>query len=165
MSKKEVTITRTVDGPVEKVWKAWTDPELVKKWWGPKDFTAPSIEIDLREGGKYLYCMRGSAGPDMPARDYWNGGVYQKIVPMEKIVVTDYFTDEKGNKVTPAYYGMGSDNDFEATAETMFEPQDGKTKITLHYPDASRFNEQDISNMQMGWSQSLDKFEEVLKEI
>lgn len=50
-----ITISRVFDAPREKVWKAWTDPELIKKWWGPKDFTAPRIEIDFRVGGKYLF--------------------------------------------------------------------------------------------------------------
>lgn len=46
------------DIPVDLVWKAWTDPKLVVLWWGPTHFTSPRCEIDLREGGKYLFCMR-----------------------------------------------------------------------------------------------------------
>jgi len=161
---KELVFTRIFDAPREKVWEVWTEPEMIKKWWGPKDFTAPSIEIDLREGGKYLYCMRGEI-PGQGEKEYWSGGIFQEIRKPEKIVAIDYLTDEKGNKVTPAYYGTGSDNEFETTVEVMFEEQGDKTKFNLRYPDTSRFNEKDISDMQMGWNQSLDKVEDVLRAM
>src|SRR5688500_147272 len=88
----ELVITRVRDAPRERVWEAWTDPEQMKKWWGPKDFTAPTVEIDLQEGGKYLNCMRSPDG-----QDFWSTGVYREIVPMEKLVITDSFADEQGN--------------------------------------------------------------------
>jgi uncharacterized protein YndB with AHSA1/START domain len=53
---KTITITRVFDAPLELVWKAWTEPERLMEWWGPKGWTSPSWEIDLRVGGKYLYC-------------------------------------------------------------------------------------------------------------
>ncbi|HXL81520.1 MAG TPA: SRPBCC domain-containing protein, partial [Pyrinomonadaceae bacterium] len=56
--KPELVITRFFDAPRELVWQAWTDPKQLVKWWGPKNFTAPVAKIDLRVGGKYLYCMR-----------------------------------------------------------------------------------------------------------
>ena len=58
LSEQDLIITRAFDAPRELVWKAWTDPEQVKRWWGPKDFTAPFCKIDLRVRGKYLYCDR-----------------------------------------------------------------------------------------------------------
>jgi len=76
------------------VWKAWTDPELVKHWWEPKGFTAPVCKIDLCVGGKFLYCMRSPDG-----KDYWNTGVYREIVEPKRIVSTDTFADEEGNPV------------------------------------------------------------------
>ncbi len=80
---KTITIERIFNAPVEKVWKAWTTPEMVKKWWGPKDFTAPSIKIDFREGGKYVYDMRGPKGSEFD-RDMYSAGVYKEIVPMKR---------------------------------------------------------------------------------
>jgi uncharacterized protein YndB with AHSA1/START domain len=56
----------------------------VKRWWGPKGFTAPVCKIDLRVGSKFLYCMRSPDG-----KDYWNTGVYREIVEPERIVSTD----------------------------------------------------------------------------
>ena len=58
-NREEISITRVYDAPRELLWKAWTDPEQLKRWWGPKAFTTPVSTIDLRVGGKYLSCMRG----------------------------------------------------------------------------------------------------------
>ena len=81
-NKNALTITRIFDAPRDLVWKAWTDPEYYKKWWGPTYFTAPISKIDLRVGGKYLSCMRGPDG-----KDYWSTGVYREIVPLERLVI------------------------------------------------------------------------------
>jgi hypothetical protein len=53
----ELTITRVFDAPVERVWSAWVEPEMVKKWWGPKGFMVPVVEMDFREGGTSLVSM------------------------------------------------------------------------------------------------------------
>ncbi len=56
----ELVITRVLDAPRALVWKAWTEPERVKRWWRPKTFMSPTVKIDLRVGGEYLNCMRSS---------------------------------------------------------------------------------------------------------
>ena len=56
--KERMVVTRVFDAPRALVWKAWTDPQYVMQWWGPKGFTAPFCEIDFRAGGKFLCCMR-----------------------------------------------------------------------------------------------------------
>ena len=73
-NKDALTIIRVFDAPRGLVWEAWTEPENVKLWWGPKDFTSPVNKIDLRVGGKYLSCMRSPDG-----KDYWSTGVYREI--------------------------------------------------------------------------------------
>jgi uncharacterized protein YndB with AHSA1/START domain len=90
--KRASVIARVFDAPRENVWKTWTDPEAVKLWWGPKDFTAPHISIDLRVGGRFVYSMRG-AGLDGAVKDYWNIGEHKEIVPMKKIVTTMSFAE------------------------------------------------------------------------
>ena len=75
---KELVITREFDAPRERVWKAWTDPEMVKRWWGPEGFTAPSIMIDLRVGGRYIFAMQGPPGSELEAVGY-NAGVYKEV--------------------------------------------------------------------------------------
>src|SRR5512134_2988905 len=81
---QELVITRVFDAPRELVWKAWSEPEHFKRWWGPKGFTCPVCQIDFRVGGKFLGCMRSPEG-----QDFWSTGVYKEIVPLERIVSTD----------------------------------------------------------------------------
>ncbi len=157
---KTIHITRTFDASREKVWAAWTQPEHLKKWWGPKDFTAPHIKTDFREGGLYVYCMHGPAGSPFD-KDMYSGGIFQEIIPLEKIVASDYFMDEKGNKMTPAEYGMPGDwpvDEMRVTA--VFEDAGpGKTKLTLTHEG----HPADFAGMaEAGWNQSLDKFEAAL---
>lgn len=153
---REITITRIFDAPRERVWKAWTDPEMMKKWWGPKNFTAPVIKIDLRVGGTYLYCMRGSDG-----KDYWSTGVYREIVPMERIVATDSFADEKGNPVPASHYGMPGDWPSELLVTVTFEDYQGKTKLTLRHVGIPAGQMSDLT--EAGWKESFDKLAEALE--
>src|SRR5690242_8514 len=102
----ELSITRIFDAPRSRVWKAWLDPMQVMRWWGPKVFTSPKCKIDFRVGGKYLFCMKSNSGPEIWQKGIWSTGVYKEIVPMQKIVCTDSFADEKGNVVPATHYGM-----------------------------------------------------------
>jgi uncharacterized protein YndB with AHSA1/START domain len=147
---RDLVITRIFDAPRELVWKAWTEPEHFKRWWGPKDYTSPVCEIDLREGGKYLYCMRSPEG-----RDYWSTGVYREIVPMERIVCTDSFADEKGNPVPASHYGMPGDWPQELLVTVTFEDHEGKTKMTLRHAGIPSGTMGD--NAEAGWNESFDK--------
>ena len=90
--QNEVVILRIFDLPVNKVWRALTEPEQFKKWWGPKGFTCPSSKMEARVGGRYLNCMRGPDG-----KEYWSTGVVKEFIPGEKLVITDSFSDPKGN--------------------------------------------------------------------
>ncbi len=164
-SPGDIIYERILDAPRERVWKAWTDPEMIKKWWGPKNFTAPEVYVDLRKGGSYLYCMRGSPAPGAPVRDFWSAGSYREIVPMEKLVVTDTFSDEHGNIVDPLKYGMSKDYPKEAVVTILFEDVNGKTKLSIIYAkplsDAA-YEAMVKSGMDEGWNQSLDKLEDSL---
>src|SRR3989441_11491469 len=81
--RNELTIARVFDAPRESVWKAWTDPERAKRWWGPEGFTAPFIKIDLRVGGKYLFCMRSPDG-----KDYWSTVFYNDTAPLQRFALS-----------------------------------------------------------------------------
>jgi uncharacterized protein YndB with AHSA1/START domain len=161
MADDKVMITRVFDAPIEKVWQAWSDPEQIKKWWGPKDFTAPHVQTDFRVGGEYLYAMHGPAGTEFDV-DMWSGGTYKEIVPQRKIVCSDHFADEHGNAVSPGAYSMeGLPDEMLVTIE--FEPtEDGKTKLTLTHVGAPAGSEH-AKNMEAGWNQSLDKLAESLR--
>ena len=154
---KALTITRTFDVPPELVWKAWTDPELAKRWWGPKGFTAPIIRIDLRVGGKYLYDMRSPEG-----QDFWSTGVYREIVPFRRMVITDNFADEMGNVVPASHYGMTGEWPKELLVTLTFEELKGKTKFTLLH-DGLPPGEM-TESAKAGWNESFDKLEKVIEE-
>lgn len=155
---QELVITRFFDAPRELVWKAWTKPEHLMQWWGPKDFTAPVIKIDFRVGGKYLWCMRS---PE--SEEYWSTGVYREIVEQEKIVTTDSFSDAQGNVVPASYYGMSGDWPLELLVTVIFEENDGKTKVTLQHEGIPAGENRDSAKA--GWNESLDKLSEYLRKF
>lgn len=152
-----LVIERIFDAPRELVWKAWTDPELAKRWWGPKAFTAPSVEMDFRVGGKALLAMQSPEFND--GRPIWSTGVYREIVPLERIVMTDSFADEDGNVVPATHYGMGSDFPLEMLVTVTFEDLDGKTKMTLRHEGLPAG---DKDGAGVGWNESFDKLAESL---
>ena len=82
-ARPALTLTRVFEAPRERVWQTWTEPELVKLWQAPEDFTAPVVKIDLRVGGKYLFCMRSPEG-----RDFWSTGTYREIKKPERTNLT-----------------------------------------------------------------------------
>lgn len=151
---QELVITRIFDAPRELVWKAWTEPERVKRWWGPNGFTAPVCTIDLRVGGTFLYCMRSPDG-----KDYWNTGVYREIVEPERIVCTDSFSDEEGNPVPASHYGMSGDWPAELLVTVTFEAYAGKTTLTLRHVGIPSGTQNDA---RQGWTESFDKLAEDL---
>jgi uncharacterized protein YndB with AHSA1/START domain len=156
MTLQDIEIRRTFDASTAQVWRAWTDPQRLMRWWGPKDFTAPTCRIDLRVGGKYLCCMHSPEG-----QDYWSTGVYREIVPQKRLVMTDSFADEKGNIVPASHYGMTGDFPMELLVTVNFEERDGQTEMTLHHEG---FPEGEMHDMaEIGWNQSLDKLAESLK--
>lgn len=159
---EDLIISRVFDAPRGQVWKAWTEPGQIAKWWGPKNFTAPHITLDLRVGGKNLFCMRG-AGPDGVVRDYWSTGVYREIVPLKKLVTTDSFADEKGNVVPASHYGMGGDWPLELLVTVTFEEEKAGTRMTLRHAGIPAGEMRDLTAA--GWNESFDKLAEALSEI
>jgi uncharacterized protein YndB with AHSA1/START domain len=153
--EQELVITRVFNAPRDLVWKAWTEPDLFKQWWGPKGFTAPVSTIDLRVGGRYLSCMRSPRG-----QEFWSTGLYSEIVPLERIVYTDSFSDEKGNVVPATYYGMSTEFPFEMRVTITFEDQRGHTAMTLRHAGIPAGEMSDMTRA--GWNQSFDKLAEVL---
>lgn len=105
--KEDIVIRRIVDAPVDLVWRAWTEPDYVRRWWGPKDFISPSAKVDLREGGAYTFCME--APPEQGGFRHYSTGVYKKIVEHKLLEFTQYLSDEQGNKIDPASVGMPPD--------------------------------------------------------
>lgn len=151
--ERVLIIERVFDAPRELVWKAWTDPMMARRWWGPKGFTSPAAEIDFRVGGKYLLAMQSPEFND--GRPIWSTGVYREIVPFERIVCTDCFADEKGNVVPASHYGMTEDFPLEMLVTVTFEDLDGKTKLTLRHEGLPAGEM--MQGAGVGWNESLDK--------
>ena len=157
-TERELVIERIFDAPRELVWKAWTEPEQLMRWWGPKGFTSPAAKIDFRVGGKYLFAMRSPEYEE--GRVLWSTGTYREIVPFERIVCTDSFADENGNVVPASHYGMTGDFPQEMLVTVTFEEYEGKTKLTLRHVGIPAGAHRD--GAKQGWSESLDKLAEYL---
>ena len=100
----DVVVTRIFDAPVEEVWKAWSDPSYVTRWWGPTGFTSPSAEMDFRVGGASLVCMRAPA--EYGGQDTYHTWTYTGIDPHERIEFVSNFADKDGTHLDPAAMGM-----------------------------------------------------------
>jgi uncharacterized protein YndB with AHSA1/START domain len=148
-----LVVERTFDAPRELVWKAWTDPQMVTRWWGPRGFTAPAAEMDFRVGGKWLFAMQSADFNN--GQPIWSTGVYREIVPYERIVATDSFADENGNVVPATDYGITDDFPLETVLTVTFEDLGGKTKLTVRHEGmpAGEMAE----GAEVGWKETLDK--------
>lgn len=154
--ESELLITRIFSAPRELVWKAWTEPERVMRWWGPKYFTSPICKMDFRVGGSYHFCMQSPEG-----EDFWSTGVYLEIIPLEKIVCTDSFADENGNVVPATYYDMEEDFPLELELTITFEDHNGNTKMILRHIGIPEGITQELTKQ--GWNESFDKLAEILE--
>lgn len=159
VEKRDLVITRLFDAPIERVWKAWTDPEQVMRWWGPTGFTSPSCKIDFREGGKFLFHMR--APKDFQGgRDFYTAGVYKKIAPLKLIEFTQALADKVGNRIDPTTMGMPADFPKEILSALAFKRVGDKTELTATEYGWAVGQMRDLS--EAGLSQCLDKLAEVL---
>jgi uncharacterized protein YndB with AHSA1/START domain len=140
--EREVTITRIFDAPRALVFEAWTDPRHMSQWFGPKDWTNPVCELDVKPGGAWRIVMRSPDGGEYPC-----GGVYREIVEPARLVFTNIALDAAGNHL------------LEGLTTVIFAEENGKTKLTLItratglVPQAPQM----LQGMEAGWSQSLDK--------
>ena len=126
---RDLVVKRLLDAPVELVWEAWTKPEHIKQWWGPSDYTSPAAEIDLREGGRFLYTMRA---PDWQGGgDSYVVGTFSKIVPLQRLEFTQSLADAAGNKVDPQSLGMPADFPPETRTVVEFKDVRGFTELTV----------------------------------
>jgi len=159
----DFVLTRIFKAPRALVFKAWTDPRQMAQWWGPRHFTNPVCELDVRPGGAWRIVMRGPDGSEHPAK-----GFYREIVEPERIVWTiDHsdLPDEWHDMVNPNRpKGQGKPK-IEVLSTVTFEEIDGQTKLTIR----SRFESAAIRDamlkigMNEGWSQSLERLAAVVR--
>ena len=142
-SDRELVLTRIIDAPRAKLYRAWTDPELLKQWFAPRPYTTPFAELDVRPGGASLVVMRSPEGNDMP-----NRGVYLEVVENERLVFTDAYT--KAWEPSPKPF---------MTVILTFEDIDGKTRYTArvrHWSVADRERHEKMG-FHGGWGLCTDQ--------
>jgi uncharacterized protein YndB with AHSA1/START domain len=157
--KRDVAITRVFDAPVELVWKAWTDPEYLMRWWGPTGFTACQCKIDFREGGKFIFCMRAPK-EFQGGRDFYTSGEYKKIVPLNLIEFTQGLSDKDGNRIDPTTMGMPADFPKEIPSTLAFKRVGNKTELIATEYGWTVGQMRDMS--EAGLNECLDKLAKVL---
>ena len=144
-----IVITRVFDAPRELVWAAWTNPKQLAEWWGPRGFTNPVCEVNLRVGGALRIHMRAPNGTIFPMR-----GVFQEIVKPAKLVFTNIAVDNEDRPV------------LDGVTTVTFADLGGKTELILktwavamvHYASAY------LQGMETGWTMSVDKLAEMLSK-
>jgi uncharacterized protein YndB with AHSA1/START domain len=160
--KRDLVITRVFDAPVEQVWKAWVEPEMVKQWWGPTGFTCPLAEMDFREGGTSLVCMR--APKEFGGQDMYNTWSYRKIVPMERIEYILSFADKDGKKIDPVTIGLSPELPQDVCNVITFKAEgDNKTEMTVTEYDWTVGQMMEMSKM--GLEQCLDKMDAIFAKV
>src|SRR5882672_5697490 len=148
---RELVLMRLIDAPREKLFKAWTEPELLKQWFAPLPWTTPAAELDVRPGGANLIVMRGPDGNDMP-----NRGVYLEVVKNERLVFTDAYTKAWEPSEKPFM-----------TVILTFADEGGKTRYTarvLHWTVADRETHEKMGFHQ-GWGQCTDQLAALVAKL
>ncbi len=149
--KYELVLDRLLDAPREKLYRCWTDPELMKPWFCPQPWSVSHVEIDVRPGGSNLIVMNGPNGEVVP-----NRGVYLEVVPNEKLVFTDAFTSAWAPSEKPFM-----------VAELTFADEGGKTRYRAV---ARHWSEEDMKTHQAmgfeeGWGIVATQLEAFAKTI
>ena len=142
-TERELVLTRIIDALPEKVYRAWTEPDLLKQWFAPLPWTTPFAETDVRPGGSSLIVMRGPDGSEFP-----NRGVYLEVVKNERLVFTDAYTKAWEPSEKPFMTGI-----------LTFENEDGKTKYTArvrHWTVADR-EQHEKMGFHEGWARCTDQ--------
>lgn len=146
--KRELTLTRIFDAPRDLVWRAWTDPAMIAAWWGPRMFTAPVCEVDLRVGGEIRIVMRAPDGNEHTMK-----GIFRELVRPEKIVFVNNA------------YGADGTQHLEGITTVIFGDDGGKTKLTLYTiaTGLTEMSEMMLAGMTEGWTQTIDRLGEFVE--
>jgi uncharacterized protein YndB with AHSA1/START domain len=144
----DLTVSRVFDAPRELVFKAWTEPERLMAWWGPREWPLAVCKVDLRAGGRWHYCMRGPNGEEA-----WGLGQYKEIDPPKRLVLTDNFSNAAGDAIPPA-----------SVMTVEFEDLGGRTLLKSRSVFDSPEHRDTVLGMGMveGMTESLDRLEEHL---
>jgi len=155
MEPKIVDFERTYNAPIAKVWRAWTEPEQVKKWWGPDNVSIPECEIDLKVGGRiYIVMEAGEAMGEYAGTRWPMDGKFTKVEPESELAYQVKAWTEGDEEATT----------LEQVHELSFSEEDGQTKMHLKVtlnkvgPKAGMA----VEGMKYGFGQQFDKLEKYL---
>jgi uncharacterized protein YndB with AHSA1/START domain len=148
---RTLVLTRLIDAPAEVLYRAWTEPDLLKQWFAPRPYSTPVAELDVRPGGSNLIVMRSPDGQDMP-----NRGVYLDVVKNKKLVFTDAFTSAWVPSQKPFM-----------TVEITFEDEGGKTRYTakVHHWTVADRDQHEQMGFQTGWGICADQLAELAVKL
>lgn len=151
-SDRDLQFTRTIDAARAKVFRCWTEPELLKQWFTPRPWTTPVVETDVRPGGANYFLMRSPDGNEMP-----NRGVYLEVVPNERLVFTDAFTDA----------WQPSAKAFMTVILTFADDGEGQTKysVLVHHWTADDCTAHEKMGFHDGWGKATDQLEALAKTL
>ena len=152
-----ILLQRTFRAPREKVFRAWTDPEALARWWSPRGMTPVVRTVDARPGGAFHFGMRDAEG-----RTIWGLARYREVVPPERLVYVDSFADEAGRPALPSAYGMSASHPAETLVTVTFEETPGGTLVTLRHEIPMTTHER--PGAVQGWSEMLDLLGAALEE-
>lgn len=147
----ELKLTRLIDASRDKLFRCWTDPELIPTWFCPPPWRVSKAETDVRAGGASLIVMRGPEGQEMP-----NRGVYLEVVPDEKIVFTDAYTEAWEPSAKPFM-----------TVILTFEDEGGRTRYTArvrHWTEED-CKQHEAMGFEQGWGIATDQLEALAKTL
>ena len=150
-AERELVLSRIIDAPPHKVYRAWTEPELLKQWFAPAPFTTPVAELDVRPGGASYIVMRSAEGQEFP-----NRGVYLDVVPNERLVFTDAYSRAWQPSGKPFM-----------TVILTFEEEGGGTHYTArvrHWTAEDRETHEKMGFHQ-GWGQCTDQLAALVATI
>lgn len=150
----ELSLTRIITAPRETVYRAWTDPKLLKQWFAPRPWSVSTAELDVRPGGANLIIMRSPEGEDYP-----NRGVYLEVVPNERLVFTDAYSEA----------WVPSEKPF-ITVILTFAPVDGDPGKTHYSAVVRHWTAEDLETHEgmgfhEGWGKCADQLEEVVARL
>ncbi len=159
---REFVISRSFDAPRAVVWRAWTDAEELKKWFGPKGCTLPYASMDFRPGGIFHYMMRTPDGKEM-----WGKWTFREIAAPEKLVLVSSFSDAQGGITR---HPLSATWPLETLSTTLFDEQNGKTTITIRWSPLHATEQETATfdgaheGMKMGWSGTFEQLEAYLSQ-
>jgi len=158
----ELTFTRTFDASAASVYAAWTDPELVARWWGPHRFTCPSAEMDVRVGGTSFVTMR--APEDWGGRDFPSAWTYDLVEPGRRLVFVHRFVGADRTPVAPQTLGLPDGVPAEVGHVLTFRDlDDGRSEMTI--TESGYTSEAALDTSRAGLVETLEKLAATLADV